>query len=153
MAVDGVTSLSQGGGGERFFASACTGWASWVTYTTYGPQAAAVFVRARMLLMGCDVVNRTASTRDCQAVMGRKAAFLASGGYGPSSIQRHLLHFAARRAMYSSGSGSRPAVVPAVVAARACLAASGPLPACCDGGERHARRDGGRARPWAVVGA
>ena len=106
MAVDGVTSLSQGGGGERCFASACTGWASWVTYTTYGPQAAAVFVRARMLLMGCDVVIRTASTRDCRAVMGRKAVFLASGGYGPSSIQRHLLHLAARRAMCSSGSGS-----------------------------------------------
>ena len=76
MAVDGVTRLSQGGGGERLFASACTGWASWVVYTTYGPQAAAVLVRARMLLMGCDVVSRTASTRDCRAVMGRKAGLM-----------------------------------------------------------------------------
>ena len=67
----------------------------------------------------------------CRAVMGRKAAFLASGGYGPSSIQRHLLHFAARRAMCSSGSCS------------SCGAGG------CDGGERHARRDGGRVRQWA----
>ena len=149
MAVDGVTSLSQGGGGERFFASTCTGWVSWVTYTTYGPQAAAVFVRARMLLMGCDVVNRTASTRDCRAVMGRKAAFLASGAH----VQFNGIYFISLRGGQCTAAAAAAAVVPAVVAARACLAASGPLPACCDGGERHARRDGDRARPWAVVGA
>ena len=44
---------------------------------------------------------------DCPAVMGHEAMVFESGGYGPSSVIRHLLQRAAQRATFGSGNGSR----------------------------------------------
>ena len=66
-----------------------------------------------------------------------------------AQVQFNGIYSISLRGGQCAAAAAAAAVVPAVVAARACLAASGPLPACCDGGERHARRDGGRVRQWA----